>query len=85
MFVFKKLNSLITSQDTNGALVNFNFFKNSNKHKSLCGGIISVASLIGAVVFIFIKGTQMIKRDNTANGSSVQEQDPYQLHIPDLK
>ena len=71
MFTFKKLNSLITSQDTNGTIVNFRFLKNSNKHKSLFGGILSTVSLMCAVVFIIFKGAQMFKRDNTANGSSV--------------
>ena len=72
MFVFNKLNSLITSQDTNGTVVNLNFLKSSNKHKSLCGGILSIISLICLVVFISIKGVQMIKRENTTNGSSIE-------------
>ena len=77
MFVFNKLNSLITLQDTNGTVVNLNFSKNSNKHKSLWGGILSIISFVGAVLFISIKGVQMIKRENTANGSSLQPVDPF--------
>ena len=52
MFILKKLNYFITSQDTNGAIANFNFFKNSNKHKSLFGGVLSIVFLIGASYFL---------------------------------
>ena len=61
MFIFTKFNDLITMQD-NGTVVNFNFFKNSNKHKSFCGGILSIVLLVCAVGFAGFKGLQMIKK-----------------------
>ena len=85
MFIFKKLNSLIITQDMNGTVVNFNFFKNSNKHKSFCGGLFSLIFLISLIYFGFTKFVQMIRLDNTLNSSSVYEVDPHEIYIPDLK
>jgi hypothetical protein len=49
--IFKKLNSLISMQDITGTIISFNFLGNYKKHKSLCGGILSIVSVIGAIYF----------------------------------
>ena len=51
MLILKKLKSLITSQDINGNVVNLNFSKDSNKHKSLCGGFLSIVFVISLLFF----------------------------------
>ena len=61
MFIFTKLNEVVTMQD-NGTVVNLIFFKNSNKHKSFCGGIFSIVLLVCSVGFGGFKGLQMIKK-----------------------
>jgi hypothetical protein len=52
MFILTTLNQLITSTDNYGSIVNFNYFKNSNKHKSFCGGISNVESVDIRELFI---------------------------------
>jgi len=85
MFILKTLNHLVTSADNYGTVVNFNYFKHENKHKSLFGGITTIIGLIIVVFFLFFKGVSMIKGDNPTNGSSYESVDPKQLYIPDLK
>ena len=79
MFIFKKVNEIIKMQDMNGTAIGFNFFRNSNNHKSWCGGLLSIVSVIGAIYFGSTKFFQMIYLDNTANGNIVQEMDPRGL------
>ena len=64
MLILKKLKSLIKSQDINGNVVNFNFSKDSNKHKSFCGGFLSIIFVIGLLFFGLTKFVQMINYDN---------------------
>ena len=64
--------------------MNFNFYRNSNKHKSLCGGLLSIVFLIGLVYFGLTKFVHMINLDNITNGSNIQEVNPMKLSIPDL-
>ena len=85
MFYYQKLNELITKQDINGAVVSFNFFKNSNKHKSWCGGLISIVSIIGAIFFGSTKFFKMIYLDDIVNGSIVKEIDSRGLYISDFR
>ncbi len=84
MLILQKLKSLITSQDINGNVVNFNFSKDSNKHKSMCGGLLSIVFVISLLFFGLTKFVQMINYDNITNGSYVQEVDPLKINIPDL-
>ena len=85
MYYLQKLNELIIKQDINGTAVNFNFLRNSNKHKSWCGGLISIVSIIGAIYFGLTKFFQMIDLNDPANGSSVKEINPRELYVHDLK
>ena len=58
-------------------MVNFNFFGNSNKPRSCCGGILTILFLIAAIAFGSFRGIQMIKRDNISNGSNLRLVDPF--------
>jgi len=71
MFVFSKIISIIKSQDINGTIINFHFLENSNKHKSICGGFLSIVSVISIIYFGFSKFILVINRENTSNGSNV--------------
>jgi len=71
MSVFEKLKSLITKLD-------------SNKHKNLCGGLLSIVTVIVLIYFGLTNFVQMINRENTENSSTDQEVDPLELNIPDL-
>ena len=64
--------------------MNFNFSRNSNKHKSFCGGLLSILFVISLIYFGLTKFFQMINRDNTTNGSNVEAVNPLNLYIPDL-
>ena len=72
-------------QDSNGTVISFKFFRNSNNHKSWCGGLLSMISVIAAIYFGSTKVFKMIYLDDTENRSSVQEIDPRGLYVPDLK
>ena len=70
------MNHLVTSADNFGTVVNLNYFKNENKHKSLFGGITSILGLIFVIVFLFDKGVFMIKGNSPTNGSNFEPVDP---------
>ena len=85
MFILTTLNQLITSTDNYGSIVNFNYFKNSNKHKSFCGGISTILLIMFVTFFAIFKGVLMIKGDNIKHDSNVESVDIRELFIPDLK
>ena len=58
-------------QDSTGTIVSFNFTRNSNKHKSWFGGLLTIVTLIGAIYFGSTQFFKMINRDEPAHASSV--------------
>jgi len=85
MFILTKLNNLITSTDNYGTIVNFNYFNNSNKYKSFCGGLSTILLLIFVAFFAIFKGVLMIKGDNITHDSTSEPVNLRELNIPDLK
>ena len=64
MSIFSNFNNFVTSVDSYGTVVNFNYFKKSNKHQSFFGGISTIILLIFVVIFGLFKGILMLKKDS---------------------
>jgi len=80
----EKVNHYFTTADRYGTAVNFNYFKDTNTHKNLSGGLFSFFGLAILLFFSIFKSVSMFKGDNPTNTSSSTPSNPEKIIIPDL-
>lgn len=84
MSYLKGLKRFVTANDIHGSAVNFNYFKGTNIHKSLCGGIFTIIVVKVVLFFGLFMLISMLIGNKATYSSSLEPADPKTLYIPDF-